>query len=71
MNTTVTSSGIERSKYNRKIAVRFDIHVGTDHFSTVTSAPVFRSPGAARKGAARALAVYNRTGAFPNLCVWF
>lgn len=68
----VVYTGFERGR-NGLFAVCFDMLSAKGDYvmSHVTSAPVFRSMGAARKGGQRALAVVQRTGKFPNMCAYF
>lgn len=56
----------------RGLAVKFDMIAAAGYvMATCTSGYAFRSYGAAIKGARRALAAVNATGAFPNMCQRF
>jgi hypothetical protein len=70
----VTLAGLERGR-NNLLAVKFDCYgmgATAGHVvATCTTAAVFRSYGAALKGARRALEAVRRTGRFPNMCERF
>lgn len=69
----VQFAGLERSRFNGKLAVQFDIYNSRNEYviGKFTSAHMFRSFGAAFAGAKRAAAVVAETGKFPNMCEWF
>jgi hypothetical protein len=67
----VEFAGFERG-HNGMLAVRFNVFAKAGYVAAVaTSAPVFRSYGAAIKGARRAVAAVQATGALPNMCERF
>jgi hypothetical protein len=72
--TSIKFSGLERSRYNNLLSVKFElsVHGKRDYvMAETTSAALFRSYGAAIKGARRAVAAFERTGKFPNMCAPF
>jgi hypothetical protein len=69
---TITFAGLERGR-NNLLAVKLEVIGNTGllrghRVAVTTSSAVFRSYGAAIKGARRAVALVERTGKLPNMC---